>query len=160
MSPYWFPWLIGMPCETTIGICSLMLGGVLERYPNLRICFAHGGGSFPGTWGRIEHGYNCRPDLVAVRCKQSPFNFLNRIWCDSLVHDPDALELLVKKIGIDKIMLGSDYPFPLGEQLPGQVVRQCKFLTLEEKEKILGLNVLAFLGLNRDLKPLRKYLEN
>ena len=57
MAPYWFPWLIGMPCETTVGICSLMLGGVLERYPNLKVCFAHGAGSFPFTLGRIEHGF-------------------------------------------------------------------------------------------------------
>jgi aminocarboxymuconate-semialdehyde decarboxylase len=156
MSPYWFPWLIGMPCETTIGICSVMLGGVLERYPDLKICFAHGGGSFPGTLGRIEHGYNCRPDLVAIKCKSSPSTFLNKIWCDSLVHDPDALELLVKKIGVDKIMLGSDYPFPLGEQSPGEVVRKCKFLTVQEKEMILGLNVLNFLGLDHNLKNLQK----
>ena len=64
--------MIGMPCETTIAICSLILGGVLEKFPTLRVCFAHGGGSFPFTVGRIEHGFNCRPDLVAVDNKKSP----------------------------------------------------------------------------------------
>ena len=58
MSKYWFPWLIGMPCETTVAICSLIFGGVLERHPKLRFCFAHAGGSFPFTIGRIEHGFN------------------------------------------------------------------------------------------------------
>ena len=69
MQDYWSPWLIGMPTETTIAICSMIFGGVFERLPNLKVCFAHGGGSFPGTLGRIEHGYKVRPDLVAVRNK-------------------------------------------------------------------------------------------
>ena len=97
---------------------------------------------------------------MAIRCKLSPKNFLKRIWCDSLVHDADTLELLVKKIGVDRIMLGSDYPFPLGEQSPGQIIRKCDFLSSLEKEKILGLNVLAFLGLDLNLKRIQKYLEN
>ena len=112
MSKYWFPWLIGMPCETTIAICSLIFGGVLERHPKLRFCFAHAGGSFPFTIGRIEHGFNCRPDLVAVDNKRNPTEYLGKFYTDSLCHDEDALEFLIKKIGIDKIVLGSDYPFP------------------------------------------------
>jgi aminocarboxymuconate-semialdehyde decarboxylase len=78
MKKYWFPWLIGMvhymtqPCETTIAICSLIFGGVLERHPKLRVCFAHGGGSFPGTLGRIQHGFDCRPDIVATDNNKPP----------------------------------------------------------------------------------------
>ncbi len=63
---YWMPWLVAMPVETTIAICSVLFGGVLERLPSLRIGFAHAGGSFPGTFGRISHGFVARPDLVAV----------------------------------------------------------------------------------------------
>ena len=85
----------------------------------------------------------------------NPKEFLGRIWCDSLVHDPDALDLLIKKIGIDRIMLGSDYPFPLGEQTPGKMVRACDFLDETSKRKILGLNALQFLGLDENLKPKR-----
>lgn len=107
--------LVGMPCETTIAIASLIFGGVLERHPKLRFCFAHAGGSFPYTLGRLEHGFNCRPDIVAVSNKKPPSSYIGRIWCDSLCHDHDALDLLIKKIGEDRIMLGTDYPFPLGE---------------------------------------------
>ncbi|RKO94315.1 hypothetical protein BDK51DRAFT_35815 [Blyttiomyces helicus] len=149
MAKYWFPWLIGMPCESTIAISSLIFGGVLERHPKLRVCLAHGGGSFPYTLGRLEHGFNCRPDLVATNCKKNPMSYLGRIWCDSLVHDQDALTFLVKKMGIDRVMLGSDYPFPLGEQSPGKLVAESTDLSEEDKEKILGLNALKFLGLDR-----------
>ncbi|KAI8923554.1 hypothetical protein BC831DRAFT_28907 [Entophlyctis helioformis] len=145
-SKYWFPWLIGMPTETTTAIASLIFGGVLERHPKLRICLAHGGGSFPFTIGRLEHGFNCRPDLVATNNDKPPSAYLGRIWCDSLVHDNDALELLVKKIGANRIILGSDYPFPLGEQRPGELVDQNKSLSDEDKAKILGLNALEFFG--------------
>ncbi|CAH1763466.1 14681_t:CDS:2 [Entrophospora sp. SA101] len=147
MEKYWFPWLIGMPCETTISICSLIFGGVLERYPNLKFSFAHGGGSFPATIGRIVHGFNVRPDLCATKIKKSPLEYLGRIQVDSLVHDEDTLKFLIKKIGINKIMLGSDYPFPLGEHHPGKLIENCEWLTDEDKEKLLSGNALKFLGL-------------
>src|SRR5207237_1862473 len=83
MQKYWLPWLVGMPAETALAICSLIFGGVLERLPRLRIAFAHGGGAFPGTLGRIEHGYFARPDLVAVdNPQQPPSHYLNRIYVD------------------------------------------------------------------------------
>lgn len=69
---HWFPWLIGMPCETTMAICSLIFGGVFERHPNLKVAFAHGGGSFFATLGRIAHGWEVRPDLCATVCKRNP----------------------------------------------------------------------------------------
>ncbi|RUS18326.1 hypothetical protein BC937DRAFT_88918 [Endogone sp. FLAS-F59071] len=147
MEKYWFPWLVGMPCETTVAICSMVFGGVFERYPNLKVCFAHGGGSFPGTIGRIEHGFNVRPDLCAIRTKRSPLTYLDNIYVDSLVHDEDTLQFLIKKMSIDRIMLGSDYPFPLGEHHPGKMIEGCDWLTDDQKEKLLSGNVLKFLGL-------------
>ncbi len=96
---YWLPWLVGMPAETTTAICSLIMGNVLTQFPKLRFCFAHGGGAFPFTVGRIQHGYECRPDLCAVECKTSPKEFLGKFWTDSLVHDQRALDLLVDVIG-------------------------------------------------------------
>ncbi|RUS28527.1 hypothetical protein BC938DRAFT_481782 [Jimgerdemannia flammicorona] len=149
MEKYWFPWLIGMPCETTVAICSMVFGGVFERYPDLKVCFAHGGGSFPGTIGRIEHGFNVRPDLCAIRTKQSPLTYLDRIHVDSLVHDEDTLQFLIKKVGIDHIMLGSDYPFPLGEHHPGKMIEECEWLTDDQKVKLLSGNVLKFLGIEK-----------
>ncbi len=104
-----------MPTETaTAGVC-LLLGGVLERHPRLRVCLAHGGGALPFTLGRVRHGYRVRPDLCATDCPAEPGSFVGRLWADSLVHDPRALRLLVDVVGEDRVLLGTDYPFPLGE---------------------------------------------
>src|SRR5262245_59780046 len=111
MSKYWLSWLVGMPAETCLAICSVIFGGVLERLPKLRIAFAHGGGSFPGTVGRIERGFHARPDLCAVDTRHNPRHYLNRIYVDSLVHDAEALRSLLRLLGADRIALGTDYPF-------------------------------------------------
>eukprot|EP00158_Paraphelidium_tribonemae_P003122 Partr_v1_DN25896_c0_g1_i2_m2822 putative decarboxylase len=150
MEKYWFPWLVGMPCETTIAICSLIFGGVLERYPRLKIAFAHGGGSFAGTVGRIEHGFRVRPDLCQTRTKVNPLHYLGKIYVDSLVHDPDTLKFLLSKMSEDKVILGSDYPFPLGEEVPGKMVEEMDDLSDQVKRKILGLNACEFLGIDPD----------
>lgn len=127
MQKYWLPWLVGMPAEVSRAICSLIFSGVLERLPNLRICFAHGGGSFPATLGRIEHGFNVRPDLCAVDNAIDPREYLGKFWVDSLVHDVKMLDYLVDLIGADKVALGTDYPFPLGEQVPGNLINSMPY---------------------------------
>ena len=147
MKKYWLPWLVGMPAETSRAICSLIFGGVFERLPNLRVAFAHGGGSFPGTVGRIQHGFDVRPDLCAVDNNVSPKNYLEKFWVDSLVHDTDALDYLIKKIGVNKIALGTDYPFPLGDLEPGKLIESSNY-TDEMKKKMLSRNALDWLGLN------------
>ena len=205
-----------MPCETTMAVCSLIFGGVLERLPKLKICLAHGGGSFPATIGRIEHGFLTRPDLCAINTKVPPSYvsrtgvtgsgggpgrflqerlphpprtpsctlpspvprpaphpahahvrthartraprsrvalhraYLGRIWVDSLVHDLDALDLLIKKMGEDRVVLGSDYPFILGEHRPGELVVGAPALTDAVKRKILVDNALKMFGLTRE----------
>ncbi len=143
---YWLPWLVGMPAETCRAICSLIFGGIFERLPNLRVAFAHGGGSFMGTIGRIEHGFNVRPDLCAIDNNINPLQYLGKFWVDSLVHDKDALELLIKKIGNKKIALGTDYPFPLGENHPGELIDQMDY-SLEVKNRFFYQNALDWLGL-------------
>jgi aminocarboxymuconate-semialdehyde decarboxylase len=117
MQKYWLPWLVGMPAETCQAMCSFMFSGVLERLPNLRVCFAHGGGSFPGTLARIQHGWDVRPDLCATDTGWSPTDHCarRRVWVDSLVHEPEALLAAVRVFGANRVCLGSDYPFPLGE---------------------------------------------
>lgn len=127
MQKYWLPWLVGMPAEGALAICSVIFGGVLERLPALRIAFAHGGGAFAGTFGRIEHGFHARPDLVAVDNPHPPSNYLKRIYVDSLVHDASALRLLLDVFGYERIAIGSDYPFPLGEDRPGALVESMRF---------------------------------
>ena len=122
MPRYWLPWLVGMPAEVSRAICSLIFSGTLERLPDLRICFAHGGGSFPATVGRIEHGFNVRPDLCAVDNPHSPRKYLSKMYFDSLVHDTATLDYLITLVGADRVALGSDYPFPLGETEPGKLI--------------------------------------
>jgi len=146
MKKYWLPWLVGMPAETSRAICSMIFGGVFERLPNLRVAFAHGGGAFPVTSGRIQHGYNVRPDLCAVDNQVDPVNYLGRFWVDSLVHDADTLDFLLDKIGPDRIALGTDYPFPLGELEPGKLIESMS-LSSEQRDKLLFRNALEWLGL-------------
>ena len=149
MAKYWLPWLVGMPAETSRAICSMIFGGIFERLPQLRVAFAHGGGSFPATIGRIQHGFDARPDLCAIDNKIDPVDYLGKFWTDSLVHDIDALAFLIKKLGVDKIALGTDYPFPLGELVPGGLIESGP-LSKIEKEKMLYLNALDWLGFTKE----------
>jgi aminocarboxymuconate-semialdehyde decarboxylase len=126
MPKYWLPWLVGMPAEQARAACCLIFGGVLERLPKLRVCFAHGGGSFPYSIGRIEHGFRMRPDLVATDNSRNPREYFGRIYFDSCVHDDAALRYLIDVAGVDTVMLGTDYPFPLGEQEPGSGISALK----------------------------------
>jgi len=149
MDRYWLRWLIGMPTETTIAICSMLFGGVFERLPDLRVAFAHGGGSFAGTLGRIQHGFDVRPDLCAVANSKPPTDYAGRFYVDSLVHDPRALDLLIDTVGVERVALGSDYPFPLGEHRPGALVESMDSLSTEQKERVLSGTALEFLALDR-----------
>lgn len=144
MQKYWLPWLVGMPAETSRAICSLIFGGVFTKFPKLRIAFAHGGGSFPITIGRIEHGFNVRPDLVAVDNAINPRDYIGTFWIDSLVHDEKAMQFIIDVMGEDKICLGSDYPFPLGEHHPGKLI-QALNITEELKKKLLSANAMKWL---------------
>ncbi len=150
MSKYWLPWLVGMPAESATAICSVIFGGVLERLPTLRIGFAHGGGAFPAIAGRMERGFDARPDLVAVDNPIHPREYRGRFYTDSLVHDADCLRHLVKLIGIERIALGSDYPFPLGESAPGSLIESMGDFSTEDRERLLAGTALEFLGLSRD----------
>lgn len=147
MDRYWLPWLVGMPAETSRAICSVIMGGILEKFPALRWAFAHGGGSFPFTLGRIGHGFDVRPDLVAIDNPVHPAQYLNRFWIDSLVHDARALRYLIDVMGGNQICMGSDYPFPLGEHHPGKLIDD----VVEDasiKEALLFSNALRWLNLN------------
>jgi aminocarboxymuconate-semialdehyde decarboxylase len=150
MPKYWLPWLVGMPAETSRAICSMIFGGILERVPKLRVAFAHGGGSFPATIGRIEHGFNVRPDLCAVDNKVNPREYLGKFYLDSLVHDEKVLKYLIGLIGEEKIALGSDYPFPLGEHEPGKLIESIGDFNDQTKARLLGGTALEWLALEKD----------
>jgi aminocarboxymuconate-semialdehyde decarboxylase len=136
-----------MPAETAVAICAVIFGGVLERLPRLRIAFAHGGGAFPGTIGRIEAGFHARPDLVAVDNSRGPREYLGKFYLDSLVHDADALRNLIRLIGPERVALGTDYPFPLGERESGRLIESLAELSDAAKERLLAGTALEFLGL-------------
>jgi aminocarboxymuconate-semialdehyde decarboxylase len=149
MEKYWLPWLVGMPAETSLAICSMIFGGVLERLPNLRVAFAHGGGSFPATIGRIEHAFQVRPDLCAVDNKTNPREYLKQIYLDTLVHDTEALRYLIKLMGVRRLALGTDYPFPLGELHPGNLIRSLPELNDDERTWLLSDTARTWLGLKK-----------
>jgi aminocarboxymuconate-semialdehyde decarboxylase len=152
MPKYWLPWLVGMPAETSLAICSMIFGGVFERFPQLRVAFAHGGGAFPFTIGRIEHGFDVRPDLCGIDNNTNPRSYLARrknparFYVDSLVHDTDTLRLLIKLFGAQRVALGTDYPFPLGEARPGKLIASLK-LSSKEKARLLSESAREFLGI-------------
>lgn len=146
MNKYWLPWLVGMPAESSLAICSMIFGGIFERLPKLRAAFAHGGGSFPSTIGRIEHGFNVRPDLVAVDNKINPREYIGKFYLDTLVHDPKMLDYLIDLFGPDVLALGSDYPFPLGELEPGKLINGMDY-SPEIKTKLLHGSALKWLNM-------------
>ena len=148
MSLYWLPWLVGMPAETALSICSLIFGGVFEKLPKLRVAFAHGGGAFPSIIGRLEHGYNVRPDIVATHNQHNPRNYIGKFFVDSLVHEPAVLEYMINLFGADCIALGSDYPFPLGEEEPGKMIKTMK-LDVTTNNWLYADTALKWLNLNR-----------
>ena len=146
MQRYWLPWLVGMPAETSRAICSMIFGGIFEKLPKLRVMFAHAGGSFLPTIGRIEHGFDCRPDLVAIDNNFNPRNYITKFWVDSITHDPLILEYVLKLQGSKKVMLGSDYPFPLGDLEIGKFIEEMN-LSEQVKEDVFCNSVLEWLDL-------------
>ena len=145
---YWSTWLVGMPAETTLAIASMIFGGIFDKYPKLKVMFAHAGGSFPFTLGRLSHGYKCRPDLVNVNNVQDPRNYVDRFWVDGITHDRDALSYLVSIMGAERIAYGTDYPFPLGDLEHGKMIEEMDDLSKEVKEALFQDTVLNFLGLD------------
>ncbi len=148
MGLYWMPWLVGMPAETALSVCSMIFGGIFEKLPHLRVAFAHGGGAFPGIIGRLEHGFNVRPDIVATANDRNPRDYLGQFYVDSLVHEPAMLQYMIDLFGSNRIALGSDYPFPLGEHHPGKMIED---MQLEERvtKDLLAESALEWLALKR-----------
>lgn len=143
-------WLTGMPAETHLSVLALVLGGVFDQVPEtLRLCFAHGGGSFPFWLGRADNAWHRRGDVVRGRSAHPPSHYVDRFSVDSVVFDPAALRLLVDVMGDDRVMVGSDYPYPLGERPAGKVVHDAEFLDAAQRDRLLSGNALRFLGRTR-----------
>jgi aminocarboxymuconate-semialdehyde decarboxylase len=140
-------WLTGMPAETHLSLLAMILGGSFDRLPpSLRICFAHGGGSFAFWLGRLENAWHRRGDVVRGSSLHAPSHYLDRFFVDTVVFEPSALRLLVDTVGEDQLIVGSDYPYPLGERPVGEVVHKAGFLTDGQRHKLLSANAVRYLG--------------
>lgn len=154
MERYWSRWLVGMPTETALAIASVLFSGMLDELPTLRMCFAHGAGAYPSIAGRVQHGFEARPDLCAIDNSKPPKDYLAapgrpaRFYADSLTHDPVLLRSLVDLLGIERVAMGSDYPFPLGEQNPGAMIDAMPEWTNTQRDQLLWGTAAEFLGLN------------
>ncbi|MGE4338926.1 MAG: amidohydrolase family protein [Pigmentiphaga sp.] len=146
MKQWMLPWLVAMPAETQLGILSLILSGAFERIPeSLKLCFAHGGGSFAFLLGRVDNAWQNR-DIIRQDCPRLPSEYVGRFYVDSAVFDPRSLRLLVDVMGEDRVLLGSDYPYPLGEQAVGHLVANAG-LSEAAQRKIRHDNAMAFFNL-------------
>jgi aminocarboxymuconate-semialdehyde decarboxylase len=158
MPKYMMPWTVGMPAETQLSVVAMVLSGAFDRLPDsLRICFAHGGGSFAFLLGRLENAWHHHP-VARGDSEHPPSHYLNRFYTDSAVFDQRALQFLVGTMGADRVMLGSDYPFPLGEERVGSLIRQSN-LPQHTKAKLLGGNATGFLNLETDVRETRQTSE-
>jgi aminocarboxymuconate-semialdehyde decarboxylase len=133
----WYLWnSIGQAFEEAMAIASLFYEGILDAFPTLKICISHGGGYMPYYMGRIARNYLEKP-ATRVNMKKSPAEYLRMLYYDSCVYETEVLEALVKRVGADRVLLGSDYP--VGEPKPIEFVESC-VLPAEDKEKIIGVN--------------------
>lgn len=140
-------WLAGMPAETHLSVLSMILGGVFDAVPTtLRVCFAHGGGSFAFWLARMDNAWHRRADIVRGKSLHPPSHYVDRFFVDTVVLGHAPLRLLVDTLGDDQVMVGSDYPYPLGERPAGAVVRTADFLTDAQRTKLLSSNAARFLG--------------
>jgi aminocarboxymuconate-semialdehyde decarboxylase len=136
---------VGNPLETAVAISKLIFGGVLERLPDLRICFAHGGGAFPFTLGRLDYGWSVRaegPEAIPKR----PREYARLLHFDSLTHSPANLRFLVAEFGADRVAMGSDYPFDMGSPDPVAAVGEAS-LDSGARALVEGGTAAQFLGL-------------
>jgi len=143
---YYLSNVIGQPLETTIALSQLIFGGVLDRFPGLRICAAHGGGYLPYYIGRSEHAFRVRPE--AGRIERSPRHYLNQLWFDSVVYEPSTLRHLIEQVGTSRLVVGTDYPFDMGSYRVHEAVAAIPGLTSRERAQILGLNAAGLLGID------------
>jgi len=152
MPHYMMPWTVAMPAETQLAIVALIESGAFDRLPKtLRICFAHGGGSFAFLLGRLENAWRHHP-VARGKSELPPSAYVERFYVDSAVFDEATLHFLVHVMGAERVVLGSDYPFPLGEESVGKLVRESR-LPEEIRAKILGGNAARFLGMEAEAAP-------
>jgi aminocarboxymuconate-semialdehyde decarboxylase len=139
--------LIGNPLDTTIASANLIFSGVFEKYPDLKVILAHGGGQLPYIFGRLEHGYRVRPECKDYVHK-SPRQFLKNFYFDILTHSDEALRYLITLVGSDHVLLGTDYPYDMGENHPVETVMRVSGVTESDRRKIIRDNAVDLFKLD------------
>lgn len=137
--------LVGNPAETTIALGHLVFGGVLERHPHLRVCLVHGGGFAPYQVGRWDHGFHTGARGAAVHLTRSPSEWLRGLYFDTVLHSPLSLRHLIDVVGVQQVVLGSDYPFQMGEPAPVEAVGCVAGLGDHDRALVLHGNLAAVL---------------
>jgi len=151
LNKYYLQNLIGNPVETATAAGSLLFGGVLERFPDLQVVFAHGGGVVPYLVGRWQHGHSHRPE-VRTKFTGSVEEAFHRLYFDSIVYKPGVLKFLVDSVGADRVLLGTDYSGDMSCWREVPEIRRAGFLTEEQRDQILGGNAARLLGLEASLR--------
>lgn len=145
---YFMSNMVGRPAETTIALAGLIFAGVFDRYPDLSMCAVHGGGFAPFQIGRMNRGYQAKPELAAQHISHLPGDYLSRIYVDTVVHDAGVLRFLIDSMGADQVLAGTDYPFEMGEDDPVGLVDSVPGIEPAQREAILTGNVRRLLGLS------------
>jgi aminocarboxymuconate-semialdehyde decarboxylase len=138
--------MVGRPAESSIAVAHLLFSGVLERHPDLIVCVVHGGGFIPYQLGRMQRGFDAVPRLTANHITRPPAELARRLYYDTVLHDPQALAFLVERMGVDHVVMGTDYPFEMGDPAPVATVEGIPGLSEEERRLILGGNVTRLLA--------------
>jgi aminocarboxymuconate-semialdehyde decarboxylase len=144
LTDHYFNNVIGNPMETTIAVSHLIFDGVMQRNPKLKVVLAHGGGYLAHYWARMDHAHRARPDCRRV-IKRPPSSYLSKFFFDTITFDPDMLRHLVDKYGADHVLLGTDYPYDMGEEDPVGLIESVKRLPRAEKDLIMGGNAAKLL---------------
>lgn len=135
--------LVGNPTDTSLSVAKLIFGGVLERFPQLKLLLAHAGGFLPYTWGRLDRGYRIQ-DSSKSKISQAPSEYLRRLYFDTITHNPMAVEYLVQNFGAEHVLLGSDYPYDMGDPEPVSSLRAAR-IGDEQMNQVAGANACKLL---------------
>ena len=152
LTEHYFNNIIGNPLESTLAVSHLIFGGVLDRHPKLKFCVAHGGGYLAHYAARMDHGWKVRPDARTLLTKKKPSSYLKKFFYDTITFDPQMLETLVERYGVKQLMLGSDYPYDMGDDDPVGTVERIQGLTEAERALIRGGNAARLLKIRAPKK--------
>jgi aminocarboxymuconate-semialdehyde decarboxylase len=145
---HYFNNVIGNPLETTVAVSHLIFGGVMDRYPRLKIVLPHAGGYLAHYWARMDHAHRARPDCHTI-IRKKPSSYLEKFYFDTITFDPQMLRQLIDRYGADHVVLGTDYPYDMGMEDPVGFIERTPRLTRADKDAIEGGNAAKLLRIKR-----------